>query len=48
MIELAPAYERHATYQMLQRVFHEHFTLSTDASPTAKADGDDLALLAAV
>jgi hypothetical protein len=40
VVELAPAYEAHATYQMLRRVFDEHFTLSTDASPTAKADDD--------
>jgi hypothetical protein len=40
VVELAPAYETHATYQMLRRVFDEHFTLSTDASPTAKSDDD--------
>jgi hypothetical protein len=40
VVELAPTYEAHATYQMLRRVFHEQFTLSADASPTAKADDD--------
>jgi hypothetical protein len=40
VVELAPTYETHDTYQMLRRVFHEHFILSADASPSAKADDD--------
>jgi hypothetical protein len=40
LIELAPAYASHKTYQMLQRVFHEQFIESDDLRESESDDED--------
>jgi hypothetical protein len=41
VIELAPVYESHETYQILERVFREQFILSEDVSPSQPSDDGD-------
>jgi len=41
LIELAPTYQSHETYQMLGRVFHEQFILSEDKFSSQSGDNED-------
>lgn len=40
LVELAPAYATHSTYQMLQRVFDEQFDVIEEPSPAQKQSDD--------